>query len=63
MTISQPKCPSCAKNTMQTDDATGEMFCRNCGFVAAEKLEESGPEWRTFSNDESDRSRVGAGTS
>jgi transcription initiation factor TFIIB len=29
----------------------------------AEKIEESGPEWRAFSNDESDRSRVGAGTS
>jgi transcription initiation factor TFIIB len=42
---------------------TGEMFCRTCGFVAAEKLEESGPEWRAFSGDESDRSRVGAGTS
>jgi transcription initiation factor TFIIB len=39
------------------------MFCRTCGIVAAEKLEESGPEWRAFSGDESDRSRVGAGTS
>ncbi|TBR06954.1 MAG: transcription initiation factor IIB [Candidatus Nitrosotenuis sp.] len=60
---SQIRCPSCAKNTMQTDVTTGEMFCRNCGFVVAEKIEESGPEWRAFSNDESDRSRVGAGTS
>lgn len=48
---------------MQTDVTTGEMFCRNCGYVVAEKIEESGPEWRAFSNDESDRSRVGAGTS
>ncbi|WP_268543052.1 transcription initiation factor IIB [Candidatus Nitrosotenuis cloacae] len=63
MTAPNSKCPSCAKNSMQTDDATGEMFCRNCGFVAAEKLEETGAEWRSFSNDESDRSRVGAGTS
>ncbi|MBM2852406.1 MAG: tfb [Candidatus Nitrosotenuis sp.] len=63
MPTSQLRCPSCAKNTMQTDVTTGEMFCRNCGYVAAEKIEESGPEWRAFSNDESDRSRVGAGTS
>ena len=63
MSSSQIRCPSCAKNAMQTDVTTGEMFCRNCGYVSAEKIEESGPEWRAFSNDESDRSRVGAGTS
>jgi len=63
MTTSTFRCPSCAKNSMQTDVNTGEMFCRNCGYVAVEKLEEAGPEWRSFSSDESDRSRVGAGTS
>jgi transcription initiation factor TFIIB len=63
MTSSQRKCPSCAKNAIQADAVTGEIFCRNCGYVAAEKLEESGPEWRSFSNDESDKSRVGAATS
>lgn len=63
MIHSQPKCPSCGKTALQTDDSTGEVFCRNCGYVAAEKIEESGPEWRVFSNDDSDRSRVGAGTS
>lgn len=63
MTASASRCPSCAKNSMQTDVNTGEMFCRNCGYVAVEKLEESGPEWRSFASDESDRSRVGAGTS
>jgi len=57
------KCPSCAKNTIQVDGVTGEIFCRNCGYVAAEKIEEAGPEWRSFSNDESDKSRVGAATS
>lgn len=63
MTSSQRKCPSCAKNAIQADAVTGEIFCRNCGYVAADKLEESGPEWRSFSNDESDKSRVGAATS
>ncbi len=59
----QSKCTSCGKNTIQADVTTGEMFCRNCGYVIAEKIEEAGPEWRTFLNDDSDRSRVGAGTS
>ncbi|CAE6498148.1 Transcription initiation factor IIB [Candidatus Nitrosotenuis uzonensis] len=63
MSMSTHRCPSCGKNSMQTDINSGEMFCRTCGYVAVEKLEEAGPEWRSFSNDESDRSRVGAGTS
>lgn len=63
MTSSQSKCPSCAKNTIQVDAVTGEVYCRNCGYVAAEKIEEAGPEWRSFANDESDKSRVGAATS
>ncbi|WP_100181970.1 transcription initiation factor IIB [Candidatus Nitrosotenuis aquarius] len=63
MTTSQSRCPSCAKNTIQVDAVTGEIYCRNCGYVAAEKIEEAGPEWRSFSNDESDKSRVGAATS
>lgn len=61
--MSAPKCPSCAKNTIQSDSVTGEVYCRNCGYVAADKVEESGPEWRSFANDESDKSRVGAATS
>lgn len=61
--MSAPKCPSCAKNTIQADSVTGEIYCRNCGYVAADKVEESGPEWRSFANDESDKSRVGAATS
>jgi transcription initiation factor TFIIB len=63
MAPSHSRCASCGKNTIQADITTGEMFCRNCGYVVAEKIEETGPEWRAFSNDESDRSRVGAGTS
>ena len=34
------KCPSCAKNTIQADAVTGEIYCRNCGYVAADKVEE-----------------------
>ena len=49
---------------MLTDNATGERFCGGCGFVISERIEESGPEWRSFSKDESDdRSRTGSPTS
>ncbi|MDX1533963.1 MAG: transcription initiation factor IIB, partial [Nitrosopumilaceae archaeon] len=43
---------------------SGEMFCSKCGFVITEKLQESGPEWRSFTQDEhGDRARAGAPTS
>jgi len=49
---------------MLTDNATGERFCGKCGFVISERVEDSGPEWRSFSNDEhEDRSRTGVPTS
>lgn len=49
---------------MLTDNATGERFCGGCGFVISERIEESGPEWRSFSKDEfDDRSRTGSPTS
>lgn len=49
---------------MLTDNATGERFCGRCGFVISERVEESGPEWRSFSKDEyDDRSRTGSPTS
>jgi len=57
------RCPSCTKSKMVLDENTGELFCSFCGFVVTEKITEGGPEWRSFSNDGGDRSRVGAGTS
>ena len=48
---------------MVTDQNTGELFCGKCGFVVTEKISDTGAEWRSFSNDESNRTRVGAGTS
>jgi len=61
--ITKQRCPSCTKTKMILDNNTGELFCSFCGFVMPEKLIEGGPEWRSFSNDGTDRSRVGAGTS
>ena len=45
-------CPRCVKTKMVTDNESGEMFCSKCGFVMSEKLQESGPEWRSFTQDE-----------
>ena len=58
------KCPRCVKGTLVTDHESGEMFCSKCGFVLSEKLQEAGPEWRSFTQDEhGDRARAGAPTS
>jgi transcription initiation factor TFIIB len=61
---SKEKCQRCMKGKMVTDNESGEMFCSKCGFVRSEKLQESGPEWRSFTQDEhGDRARAGAPTS
>ena len=49
---------------MVIDSSGGELFCNNCGLVLREKIVETGPEWRSFSNEEKDeRSRTGLPTS
>ncbi|KAG2474512.1 MAG: hypothetical protein NPMRth3_4630001, partial [Nitrosopumilales archaeon] len=58
------KCQRCGKGSMLTDNNTGEMFCSKCGFVASDRTEREGPEWRSFSKDEhGDRARAGTPTS
>ena len=61
--ISGPRCPSCGDRKMVTDQNTGELFCGKCGFVVSDKISDTGAEWRSFANDETNRTRVGAGTS
>jgi len=57
-------CLRCGKNSLLTDQVAGEQFCANCGYVISEKSQESGPEWRSFSQDlNGDRARVGSPTS
>jgi len=58
-----PKCPSCGDKKMVTDQNTGELFCGKCGLVVTDKIADTGAEWRSFANDENNRTRVGAGTS
>ena len=61
--VSRRRCPSCGKEKILTDENSGELFCGSCGFVITDKLEDTGAEWRSFSQDESNRARTGAGTS
>jgi transcription initiation factor TFIIB len=61
--INSPKCPSCGDKKMVTDQNTGELFCSNCGLVVTDKITDTGAEWRSFSNDEGNKARTGAGTS
>jgi transcription initiation factor TFIIB len=58
------KCPRCGKGPMVVDNAGGELVCSSCGFVVKEKIVETGPEWRSFSQEGKDnRSRGGIPTS
>jgi transcription initiation factor TFIIB len=61
---STSSCQRCGKNSLLTDEDTGEQFCQKCGFVISEKVESSGPEWRSFQKDGgSDPARTGAPSS
>jgi len=42
-------CSRCGKKSMLTDEVTGEQFCGKCGYVISEKVDELGPEQRSFS--------------
>ena len=57
-------CSRCGKKSLLTDQVTGEQFCGKCGYVTSEKLQASGPEWRSFQKDGgSDPARTGAPSS
>ena len=54
------RCPRCGKGPMVLDSESGELICSNCGFVVKEKIEDTGPEWRSSSKGEGkDESRAG----
>ena len=57
-------CLRCGKSSLLTDDVTGEQFCSKCGYVVSEKLNESGPEWRSFQTESgANPARTGAPSS
>jgi len=58
------RCPRCGKRLILSDGTGGEQCCGSCGLVLKDKIVQSGPEWRRFSEDgEKDRSRTGTPTS
>jgi len=62
--FSNSNCFRCGKNSLLTDEVTGEQFCSKCGYVISEKLDASGPEWRSFQQDGgTDPTRTGTPTS
>jgi len=56
-------CPSCGKNQVIMDQKIGELCCTLCGFVISENMVDAGAEWRSFSEDVRNRTRVGDRTS
>jgi len=61
---SNSKCSSCGKKSILIDEVTGEQFCGKCGYVISEKVDESGPERKSYSTPGgTDTSRTGAPTS
>ena len=61
--LSHPEwtCSECGGNRFIRDYETGESVCIKCGYVINEKMEDMGPEWRAFNNEQREkRIRVGA---
>ncbi len=55
------KCPECGGGHFIKDYETAEVVCRDCGYVVEDKLEDTGPEWRAFDDEQREkRIRVGA---
>jgi transcription initiation factor TFIIB len=55
------RCPNCGKEGTFVFDS-GELVCSNCGYVLREKIEEAGPEWRTFPSKQGEQSPARAGS-
>jgi len=56
-------CSRCGKKALITDTETSEIVCGGCGLVLSERIENSGPERRSFPGDRINRERTGVGTS
>ena len=60
-TKSKGKCPECGGGRFIKDYETAEVVCIQCGYVMEEKIEDTGPEWRAFDDEQREkRNRVGA---
>lgn len=53
-------CPSHPGEPLIEDAHAGDMICSRCGLVVGDRIVDVSSEWRTFSDSNSDPSRVGA---
>ena len=54
-------CPECNGARFIKDYDTAEIVCIDCGYVVEDKIEDTGPEWRAFDDEQREkRARVGA---
>ncbi|MCK4781381.1 transcription initiation factor IIB [Candidatus Parcubacteria bacterium] len=54
------KCKGCGGSEKITDYKHGEILCKKCGLVLNDALFDTGPEWRAFDKEQSDkRARTG----
>ncbi len=54
-------CPDCGGENLMRDYEAAEIVCVGCGCVIAEKLANTGPEWRAFDDEQrANRARAGA---
>ena len=63
--ITRSTCNHNNNGQIVTDPESGEIICRNCGMVMLDNLQDSRPEWRSFTTDDvnNSRSRTGMPTS
>jgi transcription initiation factor TFIIB len=46
--LSNDECSVCSSDQIVTIPDSGEIVCEHCGVVISDKIEEKGPEWRSF---------------
>ena len=62
--LSNDECSVCGSDQIVTIPDSGEIVCEHCGAVISDKIEEKGPEWRSFTTatagrEENDENRTG----
>jgi len=55
------RCPECGGTRLMRDYDAAEIVCVDCGYVVADRLADTRPEWRAFDEEQREkRTRVGA---
>lgn len=49
------KCPECNGERFIRDYESAEIVCISCGYVIADRIEDAGPEWRAFDDDQREK--------